>query len=40
MPSGGSDAAATTGATLEATASVLKRTGAEGVTAVVAARTP
>lgn len=34
------DDVATTGATLEAAASVLKRAGAEGVTAVVAARTP
>ena len=34
------DDVATTGATLEAAAAVLKRAGAEGVTAVVAARTP
>ena len=34
------DDVATTGATLEATASVLKLAGAAGVTAVVAARTP
>lgn len=34
------DDVATTGATLEAAASVLKRAGADGVTAVAAARTP